>query len=154
MNDLHSQLNQCAEAMGGKNFFLTMLEAIREAKFNLLSDKNCLFPCETGQIKWNKVIFLDKVELLLKIYTENSDGNLLPDEKEKGHKSVTNMLRALKPIEFTVKPKNRKDGEGFSFKMIEIADDGTTRIDPIFEVLFLKKMGQAKSLLNDKPEPS
>jgi hypothetical protein len=38
---------------------------------------------------------------------------------------------------FTVKPNNSEDGEGFSFSALEVIDDKTTQISPLFKAMFV-----------------
>jgi hypothetical protein len=50
------------------------------------------------------------------------------------------MIRTLKPLTFTVKPNNGEDGEGFSFNALEVIDDKTTRVSPLFKAIFTMPM--------------
>lgn len=62
-----------------------------------------------------QVIFEDKLNLLVKARLfEGENNNLLPKESDQAYKRALNLVRALKPIEFKVKPKNIKHGEGFT----------------------------------------
>ena len=55
----HEQLLKCAEAFGGVNFFLQLLEGIRKAKPHPLSARSSSFSLEHGSVKWNKIVFQD-----------------------------------------------------------------------------------------------
>lgn len=144
----HEQLSEYADAFGGTNFFLQLLEAIRKTKPHPLIAKNCEFKFSRGTVKWNKVIFKDKITLLMKIrILENEHGNLLPDAKDKSYKSILNLLRTLKPILFDVKPKNRNDGDGFSLHPFDIIDENTTRINPVFDALFFCSVDTIRKIL-------
>ena len=68
----HEKLLQCANNFGGKNFFLHLLEAIRETKPHPLTAGNSEFKIELGAIKWNKVIFNDKLQVLIKARVNES----------------------------------------------------------------------------------
>lgn len=152
---IHARLIQCAETFGGVNYFLQLLEAIREAKTSPLTARNCTFHFELGTVKWSKVIFEDKLNLLLKArLSEGKNNNLLPKENDQAYKRVLNLVRALKPIEFRVKPKNMKHGEGFIVQPFEVIDESTTRLDPIFDVLFFAGIDTAKKILKYNPPRS
>ena len=75
---LHQQLNKCAKEIGGKNIFLQLLEAIREAQPHPLTERNCEFRFDLGTIKWRKPIFREKVSLLKHVRLVNKDGNIFP----------------------------------------------------------------------------
>ena len=147
---LSEKLNDCATAIGGKNIFLQILEAMQNAGSSPLMNQNCEFRFARGTIKWSKPIFREKIELLNKIRANNTDGNLFPRQEIKGYKTIINLLRTLKPIVFHVLPKNKKDGKGFSFQPFDIIDDKTTRLNPIFEALFFMSVTQVKKILNTK----
>ncbi|MEA1918286.1 MAG: hypothetical protein U9N52_00455 [Campylobacterota bacterium] len=149
----HQQLNEYAEAFGGRNFFLQLLEAIRKTKPHPLMAKNCQFRFSRGGIKWGKVIFQDKLTLLMNIrLNESENGTLLPDKEDKSYKKVMNLLRTLGPIEFEVIPKHLKDGDGFTMKAFEIIDENTTRLNPIFDAIFFCSVDTIKKVLNYEPK--
>ena len=149
----HKQLTECAEAFGGKNFFLQLLEAVRKTKPHPLMAKNCEFRFSRGAVKWNKVIFNDKLSLLMKVrVNESEQGNLLPDKADKSYKNILNLLRTLKPITFEVKPKNLKDGDGFTLSPFDVIDENTTRLNPIFDALFFCAVDTVKKALNYEPK--
>ncbi len=147
----HEKLLQCANNFGGKNFFLHLLEAIRETKPHPLVAANSQFDMEFGTIKWNKVIFNDKLQLLLKARVhEYEQNNLLPDIEAKNYKKVRNLVRTLKPVVFHVKPTNKEDGPGFFFQPFEVLDEHTTKLNPVFDSLFFCSISSIKKILNYK----
>ena len=149
----HEQLSECAKAFGGTNFFLQLLEAIRKTKPHPLMAKNSEFKFSRGTVTWNKVIFKDKITLLMKVrILENERGNLLPDQEDKSYKNVLNLVRTLKPITFKVTPKNMKDGDGFTFHPFDMIDENTTRLNPIFDALFFCSVDTVKKALNYEPK--
>ena len=149
----HKQLNECAEAFGGKNYFLQLLEAIRKTKPNTLMAKHCEFRFPLGTIKWNKVIFQDKLTLLMKVrVNESKNGNLLPELEDKSYKNVMNLVRTLNPIKFNVQPKDSEDGEGFTLQPFDIIDEKTTRLNPIFDAIFFCSVDTVKKVLNYTPK--
>ncbi len=149
----HNQLSKCADAFGGTNYFLQLLEAIRKSKPHPLMAKHMEFRFSRGIVKWEKVIFKDKFTLLTKVrVNENEEGNLLPAEDDKSYKKVMNLLRTLQPVEFQVLPKNSKDGEGFTFHAFDIVDKHTTRINPVFDALFFCSVDTVKKVLTYRPK--
>ena len=144
----HTMLNECAQNFGGVNFFLQLLEGIRKHKPHPLTAKHSEFKFSRGHIRWEKVIFKDKLNLLLKVrVNESKNGNLLPAKDDKSYKNVMNLIRTLNPIEFTVTPKNEKDGEGFSFKAFDMIDEDITRLNPIFDAMFFCSVDTIKKIL-------
>jgi len=151
----HNQLLKCAEAFGGVNYFLQLLEGIRKSKPHPLTAKNSEFRFSRGIVKWEKVIFKDKLTLLTAIrVNENKDGNLIPSTDDKSFKKVMNLLRTIQPIEFLIMPKNNKDGEGFTFHAFDIVDKETTKINPIFDAVFFCSVDTIKKVLTYTPKAS
>ncbi len=149
----HEQLLQCANNFGGKNFFLHLLEAIRETKPHPLIAANSQFDMELGTITWNKVIFNDKLQLLLKArVNESKQDNLLPGKEEKSFKKILNLVRALKPIVFHVHPANKEDGQGFYFQTFDVINAEKTKLDPLFDAVFFCSVDAVKKALNYEPK--
>jgi hypothetical protein len=147
----HKQILEYAENFGGKNFFLNLIEAIRGSSSHPLVAENSEFNMEFGSIKWNKVIFKDKLQLLMKArVNETKQNNFLPPKDDKSFKKVLNLVRTLKPIIFTVKPKDVEDGRGFYFQAFDMIDKDTTKINPIFDIIFFCSVDNVKKALNYK----
>jgi len=149
----HKKLLQCANNFGGKNFFLNLLEAIRDTKPHPLIAANSEFVTEFGNIKWNKVIFNDKLQLLLKArVNEGKQNNLLPEKEAKNYKKILNLLRTLKPIVFHVKPADHNDGPGFYFQTFDVINAEKTKLDPLFDAVFFCSVDAVKKALNYEPK--
>ena len=149
----HEKLLSCANNFGGKNFFLQLLEAIRETKPHPLTAGSKIFEIELGSITWNKAIFNDKLQLLLKArQNESKQDNLLPNKDEKNYKKVLNVVRTLKPIVFHVKPANPEDGSGFFFQAFDVITENKTKLNPVFDALFFCSVDTVKKVLNYKPK--
>ena len=135
---LKNQLIKNAKSLGGKNRFLSLIEAIRMAHPHPLMAKDASYRSKKGFIKWEKVIYKEKVNLLLTLI-KKSDGNpnLMPEKGDKNYKKIRNLMRTIGPIKFEVRPKNSKDGGGFIFNLIEIVDKNTCQLSFMFEVLFV-----------------
>ena len=131
-------LRQSAAAVGGKNFFLTLVETIRETREGIFLSEKRELKYPTGMVVWNKTLFADNWRLLIesaKVRTKG--GNILPPPEDRKHKRILNMIRTLKPLTFTVIPANPEDGAGFTFAALEVVDATTTRISPLFKALFM-----------------
>jgi hypothetical protein len=149
----HEKLLTSANNFGGKNFFLQLLEAIRETKPHPLTSGNSRFDIELGTITWNKVIFNDKLQLLLKArVNESKQDNLLPNPDEKNYKKILNLVRTLKPIVFHVKPAHKEDGSGFFFQAFDLISDTQTKLNPLFDALFFCSVDTVKKILNYSPK--
>ncbi len=149
----HEQLLTAANNFGGKNFFLLLLEAIRETKPHPLTHGHMAFDLDIGSITWNKVIYKDKLDLLLKARKhESSQDNLLPQKDEKNYKKILNVVRTLKPIVFHVKPENPEDGSGFFFQAFDLIDEEKTKLNPLFDAIFFCSVDTVKKVLNFTPK--
>ena len=138
---IHLFMNKAAENVGGANFLLALVEAMKKQKPNALMFKGCQIASENTIIKWNKVVFKDKVEVLEEILaahrsSEDPDFNILSEENSKKRKAIVNMVRTLAPVEFIVTPQNHKDGSGFDFKVFETIEDDNVVLNPIFVAIF------------------
>ena len=133
----HELLMTCANNYGGLNFFLQLLEAIRDTSPHPLSSSYQDFLFDLGDVRWGKTIFNDKIELIKSTRVARSaEKSFLPNKDEKKYKKVLNLIRTLEPITFSVRPKLRDEGEGFDFKAFKKIDEETIILEPIFEALF------------------
>lgn len=149
----HQALLACANSFGGKNFFLHLLEAIRATKPHPLVSSERQFRMELGEIKWNKVIFNDKLQLLLKArINESKQNNLLPKKEEKNYKKILNVVRTLKPIVFHVTPSDSEDGSGFFLQPFDVIDEKSTKLNPLFDAIFFCSVESVKKALNFEPK--
>ena len=151
----HEQLTEYAQLIGGTALFLQLLEGIREAVPHPLTAANREFSLNGIKLKWNKVIFNDKLQLLRRAHknaniNEKGHANLLPKIETKDFKKILNTLKTIKPIIFTVMPARREDGDGFIFQPLVRENETETRLNFIFEVLFFCSVDNAKSILNYK----
>ena len=108
--NLKKEINDCALALGGKNHFLHLLEEIRKERHHPLMAKNSSFRFSYGTVKWEKVIFKDKVHLLIKMTKDReNNGNLMPKKGDRKYKTVMNLLRTLGLMKFEIRPKHNND---------------------------------------------
>tara|TARA_B110000263_G_scaffold35109_2_gene26849 strand:- start:954 stop:1463 length:510 start_codon:yes stop_codon:yes gene_type:complete len=155
--DLKNQVIKNATSLGGKNHFLSLIESLRVSHPHPLMSKAASFSFDKGIIKWKKIIFKEKVDLLIRLSRDNDrDGNLMPKDGDRNYKTIINLLRTIGPMEFEIRPKNSKDGDGFVLRPIDIVDDNTCHINFMFEVLFflpiqlVKKIFNGPRILNNK----
>ena len=147
--NLKKEINDCALALGGKNHFLHLLEEIRKERHHPLMAKNSSFRFSYGTVKWGKVIFKDKVHLLIKMTKDQeNNGNLMPKKGDKKYKTVMNLLRTLGPMKFEIRPKNNKDGDGFNLHPFDIIDENTSHLNFMFDVVFFLPIHIVKQVFN------
>ena len=147
----HTLLTTAANNYGGINFFLQLIEAIRDSSPHPLTSRHQDFLFELGNIRWGKTIFNDKIILIEKLRREkNEKGNLLKDKEGKEYKKTINLIKTLSPITFSVRPSLRDDGEGFDFKAFDNINEEITTLNPIFEALFFCSVDTVKKILNYK----
>ena len=138
---IHLLMTKASQNIGGSNFLLALIEAMKEKRPNPLMYKEKQISSNNTIIKWNKVVFKDKVDVLESVLLEHKSSedpkfNILQTENVKKRKAILNMLKALAPIEFTVTPQNPNDGAGFNFKVFDIVDEDIVHLNPIFVALF------------------
>jgi len=138
---IHLFMTKSAKSIGGMNFLLLLLEAIKETKPNALMYKTCYIESEEAIIKWNKIVFKDKLDVLEAIIhshksSEANNLNILEADSDKKRKKILNMVKTLAPIEFIVTPKKHENGTGFKFKVFETIEDNYVKLNPIFIAMF------------------
>ena len=142
---LKNQLIKNAASIGGKNHFLSLIESIRMARPHPLFAKDASFRFNKGSIKWGKVIFKDKVNLLMSM-ANDSNMILMPDRDDSNYKIIRNLMNTISPIKFEVKPKNIKDGNGFTFDFVEKFGTKNCQLSFMFEVLFVLPIKSVKKI--------
>ncbi len=60
------------------------------------------------------------------------------------------MMKALKPINIEVRPKNQADGEGFELTIIDATNSDAIKISLLFKVVFFYNISFVKEILNYK----
>jgi len=138
---IHLLITKSADSVGGTNFLLGLLEAMKEKKPNALMFKGCTIESKEATIKWNKIVFKDKLDVLEDIIrshrsSEESNFNILENDSEKKKKKILNMVKTLAPIEFTVTPKDHENGSGFNFKVFESVENTSVTLNPLFVAMF------------------
>jgi len=138
---IHLFMTKSAQSIGGANFLLALLEAMKEKKPNALMFKACHIESDEAIIKWNKIVFKDKLDILEEIIRSHKsedgyDFNILENSNDKKRKKILNMVKTLAPIEFIITPKNQENGVGFNFKIFETINEESAKLNPIFISMF------------------
>ncbi|MCD6433428.1 MAG: hypothetical protein J7L21_05240 [Sulfurimonas sp.] len=138
---IHLFMKKAAENVGGVNFLLALIEAMKTKKPNPLIYKECKISSNNTTIRWNKVVFKDKLMVLEEVLlshrnSQEPDFNILAEKSDKKRKAIINMVRTLAPIEFIVTPQNQNDGGGFNFKVFESIEDDSVKMNPVFIAIF------------------
>ena len=153
---IHLFMKKAAHNIGGTNFLLALIESIKAKKPNALTCREKQVSSNNTIIKWNKVVFKDKLDVLSEILishksSENPDFNILNHENAKKRKLVLNTVKTLAPLEFVVSPQNKNDGVGFNFKVFDIIDDDDVKINPLFIAMFFCSTEFTKKALKYTP---
>lgn len=143
---LSQELNSYVESVGGNRNFYELLETLRVRKPNPILNKSCVVEYPEGLIKWNKVLHQDKYVLLKEAMEERRSDNILPGKDHKKYKKILNMLKALKPITFSIQPI-KEHGDGFTFNIIDSVKEEKTTLNPIFEIMFFSSIDLVKKIL-------
>jgi len=138
---LHLFMQKAAQAIGGINFLLGLIEAMKTKRPNPLMVKECQIASNNTIIRWNKKVFKDKIDVIEYILLTHREAqeqgfNILNEKNKKKRKNILNMIRTLSPIEFVVTPQNPYDGEGFSFQVFNVIEEENIEFNPIFIAMF------------------
>jgi len=150
----HLFMKKSADAVGGVNLLLGIIEALRATKPHPLTTNKCKIESDRVVIEWNKIIFKDKLEVLQELIilhksSQDINFNILDTQSSKKKKKILNVIKTLLPVTFTIKPKNPDDGGGFEFKIFEAVDfeNETTQLNPIFIALLFCSIDFTKKAL-------
>lgn len=152
---IHLFMTKAADSVGGANFLLELMEAMKAKKPYALSEKNSQVASNHTIVKWNKVVFKDKTDLIQAILnahrsSENQNFNILDEPNAKKRKNILNMVKTLTPLEFIVTPQNPNDGAGFNFKVFDVSSEDDVKLNPIFVALFFCSTEFIKKALKHK----
>lgn len=148
---LNTQLTQYANNIGGMNFFLQMIEDIRDEKPSSLLNKTAVYHYKNGRITWGKSIYKDTLTLLFSaIRKEEKDGDMLNDLSPKAYKETMNMMRALKPVTITIASNDESAQNSFTFNILDSSESKKTKIDLMFKIIYFYNIEFAKDALNFK----
>ena len=137
----------CMEKVGGRNYFLGMIESVKDAKQHPLLNKTSKCHFENGTIQWGKEIYKDKVVTLKNMLISSDKDNILDCSDEKMKKSITNVIKTLGKLEFTIKTK---ETDGFTFKPFKTIDENNVELDPLFQIIFFDSLNNTKRIIDYK----
>ncbi len=144
---LHQEMMQYADIMGGKNFFLKMIEDIRAEKPNPLLNKTGTFHTPNAKVSLNKSMFKDTFSTLFEaIRKEEKSGDMLNGLAPKDYKLTMNMMRTLKSVTITVDPKNDST-DSFTFNILDTSEEKKTKVTFVFKAIFFYHLDEAKKAL-------
>jgi len=148
---IHSELTAYAQSIGGKNFFLKMIEEIREQKPNPILNKTGTFHTSKVKITLSKSMFKDTFTTLFDaIRREERNGDMLNGIATKEYKSTMNMMRTLAKVNIEIEPKNEEEGKGFDFSILDTSEEKKTKVTFIFKAIFFYHLDEAKKALSYK----
>ena len=134
----------CMNTVGGVNYFLGMIENIKESKQHPLTNKTGKYHFENGTITWGKQIFKEKVIALKNMLIQHDDDNILTVSNEKLNKDIRNSVKTLGKLEFIIQIK---DGNEFKFKPFNTIDQDNVELDPLFQIIFFDSLNNTKKIL-------
>lgn len=147
---LKETLEEYSNNVGGTNFFLSLIEDIRNTKPNPLLNKTAIFHYGNGTLNWEKSIYKDTLTTLFNAMKhEEQSGDILKDLKPKEYKNTMNMMRILKPINIKINPKD-ESLDGFEFNILDTSVAKNTKVTLIFKIIFLYNIEFVKKALNFK----
>ena len=147
--ELNKQITEYANSIGGINFFLQMIEDIRNEKPNALLNKTAIFHYTKGKITWSKSIYKDTLtQLFNAMRKEDKDGDILNGLNPKVYKETMNMMRALKPV--TISIRNEDSSSGFVVDILDSSEVKKTKVDLMFKIIFFYNIEFAKDALTFK----
>lgn len=148
---LHNDLSTKANSIGGTNFFLQMIEDVREEKPSSLLDENAVYNYTNGKISWGKSIYKETLTtLFLSMRKEEKDGDLINGLNPKDYKATMNMMRTIKPVTISVTSNDEKNGHGFTFSILDSSEAKKTKFDLIFKIIYFYNIEFAKDALTFK----
>ncbi|MCP4970605.1 MAG: hypothetical protein GY932_08440 [Arcobacter sp.] len=149
--NLHLEITSFANSVGGKNFFLKMIEEIRDIKPNPLLNKSGSFHTSRIKVTLTKSMFKDTFNTLFEsIRREDKSGDMLNGIAPKEYKATMNMMRALAKVDLNVAPKKEEDGTGFHLSILDTSEEKKTKVTFIFKVIFFYHLDEAKKALSYK----
>lgn len=143
---LSSQFKEFSDILGGKNFFLTTIEEIRDIKPNPLLNKTGTFHTKKVKISLSKSLLKDTLTTLYdSIRREEKVGDMLDGINPKEYKAVMNMIKTLKPA--TVTFESKENGQSFSFNILDTSEEKKTKVTFAFKAIFFYHLDEAKKAL-------
>lgn len=148
---LSKEITKASNSIGGKNFFLKMIEEIRAESPNPLLNKTGTFHTSTAKVTLNKSIYKETFSLLFNaMRREEKSGDMLNGIDPKEYKATMNMMRTLRPISIDVVSKKDETLEGFNISILDVSKEKETKVTWLFKILFFYHLDEAKKALSYK----
>ena len=148
--ELHEEIIGFANALGGQNFFLKMIEEIRDIKPNPLLNKTGTFHTSKAKVTLSKSMFKDTFNTLFEaIRKEEKSGDMLMGLAPKDYKTTMNMMRTLRSVNIIVESKE-EGHESFEFSILDTSVEKKTKVTFIFKAIFFYHLDEAKKALSYK----
>ncbi len=145
--DVQKLVINCMDTLGGRNYFLGMIEDIKEAKQHPLQNKTSKFHFKHGTISWGKEIYKDKVVAIKNMLIKFSDDNILTIKDEKLQKEIKNSIKTLGKLVYTI---SIKDGNDYTFSSFNTISENNVEIDTMFQIIFFDSINNTKYILDYK----
>lgn len=145
--ELHEQFAQYSEILGGDNFFLSIVEQIREQKPNPLLNQTGAFHTAKARVVLSKPIYKATLTSLFEaIRREEKNGDMLNGIDPKEYKSIMNVIRTLKPVTVTFESKD-EEGKSFTFNILDSREEKKTKVTFAFKAIFFYHLDELKKVL-------
>lgn len=148
--ELNAELSKYADILGGKNFFLKMIEEIRAEKPNPLLNKSGIFHTKKTKISLSKSMYKDTFNALFEaIRKEEKTGDMLNGLAPKDYKATMNVMKTLRNVKINVESKE-EGKESFEFSILDTSEEKKTKVTFIFKAIFFYHLDEAKKALSYK----
>lgn len=145
--DVQKLVIDCMDTLGGRNYFLGMIEDVRDGKQHPLLNKTSKFHFKHGTITWGKEIYKDKVMAIKNMLIKYPDNNLLAIQDDKLQRDITNCIKTLGKLTYTI---NIKDGNDYTFKSFNTINKDNVELDTMFQIIFFDSINNTKKILDYK----
>lgn len=145
--EIQKNVNEFMDAVGGRNYFFTMIENIKESKQHPLLNKTGKYHFENGTITWGKEIYKDKIVSLKNRMIASEDDNILNADTPKLKKEIVNAVKTLGKLDFIVHIKGE---EVFKFKPFITNSDDNIELNHFFQIVFFDSLNNTKRILDYK----
>ncbi len=145
--EVQKKLIACMDVIGGKNYFIGMIEDIKSSKVHPLLNKTGKYHFGNGTITWGKEIYKDKVLAIKNMLIVNDDDNILKTDDMKIKKSLVNTIKTLGKLEFIVHVNKE---EVFRFKPFNTIDENNVELNHFFQIIFFDSLNNTKRILTYK----
>ncbi len=145
--DIQNIVLNCMDTIGGRNYFLNMIEDIKESKQHPLLNKTGKCHFKNGTITWKKEIFKEKISALKDMLIKHDNDNILTIKDIKLQKDIKNCIKTLGKLTYTI---NMKDGSEYKFSSFKTISEENVELEPMFQLIFFDSLNNTKKILDYK----